>query len=179
MNLVFSGAFWNGLFSASRGVIGFGAFGWRPSPTSVKTMGSWDGLADLLALALQPTWRALTRGENTIGPLRNKCLADPAASMVIYLMQSPGLFGYLKIPFASSHSSLCSLKFHRSFMFIEFTKKWEEICLARKPQEMSPEDFAAATHALAERGQEVPTNVIQRRNDISLFYWPHLTYLLR
>ena len=97
--------------------------------------------------------------------------------MVIHLM--PGLFGYLKIPFASSHSSLCSLKFHRSFMFIEFTKKWAEICLARKPQEMSPEDFAAATHALAERGQEVPTNVIRRQNDISLFYWPHLTYHTR
>jgi hypothetical protein len=44
---------------------------------------------------------------------------------------------------------------------------------------MSPEDFAAATHALAERGQEVPNNVIRRQNDISLFYWPHLTYKKR
>ena len=62
MNLVFSGDFWNGLLSLHGGHR-FVFLGCRPLPTSMKTMGSWDGLRDLLALALQPTWRALTRVE--------------------------------------------------------------------------------------------------------------------
>ena len=66
-----------------------------------------------------------------------------------FLLRSRG------IPFHGS-SQLVSSSFIEGSLFLEFRKKSEEICHPRKPQGMSPEDFAAATHALAERGQEVP-----------------------